>query len=72
MVVVALATIAALPLFVLENPSSPGSLTGTADASGAPVVQPEKAQQAEVVELVLSSAPRFEPDVAGLSDRAQA
>ena len=71
-VVVALATIAALPLFVLENPSSPGSLTGTADASGAPVVQPEKAQRAEVVDLVLSSAPWFEPDVAGLSDRAQA
>ena len=63
MVVVALATIAALPLFVLEDPSSPASFTGTAGASGAP--------EAQSVELVVAAAPRFEPDVAGLSDRAQ-
>ena len=37
-VVVALATIAALPLFVLEDPTSPGSLAGTAEASVAPAV----------------------------------
>ncbi|GIT46556.1 MAG: hypothetical protein Ct9H300mP12_11410 [Acidimicrobiales bacterium] len=36
-VVVALATVAALPLFVLENPSSPGALTGTADAATRPL-----------------------------------
>ena len=34
--VVALATVAALPLFVLENPASTGALTGVADAAGAP------------------------------------
>ena len=33
-VVVALATIAALPLFVMENPDTTGSLTGVARASG--------------------------------------
>ena len=71
-VVVALATIAALPLFVFENPSSPGSLTGTAGASGAPEVQSVEVQRLEVVELVVDDAPRFEPDVAGLSGRAQA
>jgi len=70
-VVVALATIAALPLFVFENPSSPGSFTGTAGAVGAPEVQTVEAQRLEVVELVVAAAPRFEPDVAGLSDRAQ-
>ena len=63
MVVVALATIAAVPLFVFEDSSSPASFTGTAGASGAPEVQS--------VELVVAVAPRFEPDVAGLSDRAQ-
>ena len=34
--VVALATLAALPLFVLENPASTGALTGVADAADAP------------------------------------
>ena len=63
MVVVVLATIAALPLFVFEDPSSPASFTGTAGASGAP--------EARSVELVVAAAPRLEPDVAGLSDRAQ-
>ena len=40
MAIVALATIAALPLFVLENPASTGALTGVADASGAPAPKP--------------------------------
>jgi|TARA_B110001454_G_scaffold35154_1_gene34680 hypothetical protein len=62
-VVVVIATIAALPLFVFEDASSPASFTGTAGASDAPEVQS--------VELVVAAAPRFEPDVAGLSDRAQ-
>ena len=70
-VVVVLATIAALPLFVFENPSSPGSLTGTAGAVGAPEVQTVEAHRFEVVELVVAAAPRFEPDVTGLSERAQ-
>ena len=73
-VVVALATIAALPLFVLENPSSPGALTGTADA----VTQPlSDAPRIETIELVVATPDRRSagfptgPSVADLSSRAR-
>lgn len=69
-VVVALATIAALPLFVLEDPTSPGSLAGTAEASVAPAVD-EIDPPMEVIELVVASGPHFVPDVAKMSARAQ-
>jgi hypothetical protein len=69
-VVVALATIAALPLFVLEDPTSPGSLAGTAGASVAPAVD-EIDPPMEVIELVVASGPHFVPDVAKMSARAQ-
>jgi len=69
-VVVALATIAALPLFVLEDPTSPGSLAGTAGASVAPAVD-EIGPPTQVVELVVASDSQFVPDVAEMSARAQ-
>ena len=69
-VVVALATIAALPLFVLEDPTSPGSLAGTAEASVAPAVD-EIDPPMQVIELVVASGPHFVPDVAKMSARAQ-
>ena len=73
-VVVALATVAALPLFVLENPSSPGALTGTADAATRLVAD---ATRIETIELVVatptpvSSTARPAPSVAELSSRAR-
>ena len=72
-VVVALATVAALPLFVFENPSSPGALTGAAGAATRPVVD---APRVETVELVVatpegaSPVERLAPAVAELSSRA--
>ncbi len=74
MVVVALATIAALPLFVLENPSSPGALTGTADAAMQPL---SDAPRIETIELVVATPDRRSavfttgPSVADLSSRAR-
>ncbi|MEC8947102.1 MAG: transglycosylase family protein [Actinomycetota bacterium] len=73
-VVVALATVAALPLFVLENPSSPGALTGTAGAAARPVLD---ASRVETIELVVatpnraSSTARLAPSVVELSSRAR-
>ena len=73
-VVVALATIAALPLFVLENPSSPGALTGTAGAATRSFVD---APRIETIELVVAtpdgSSPAAWPDpsVSDLSSRAR-
>jgi len=73
-VVVALATIAALPLFVLENPSSPGALTGTADAATRPV---SDAPRIETIELVVATPDRSSsgawptPAVSELSSRAR-
>ncbi len=74
-VVVALATVAALPLFVMENPDSTGSLTGVADASSAvalasssPVaaVQPARAEPDQI--WTPSSSPA---DVSTLVGRAR-
>ena len=59
-VVVALATVAALPLFVLEDPKSPGSLAGTAGASAAPAVD-KISPPIQVVELVVASDSQFVP-----------
>ena len=73
-VVVALATVAALPLFVLENPSSPGALTGTADAATRPVADASRIETIELVVATLtpvSSAARPAPSVAELSSRAR-
>ncbi len=70
-VVVALATVAALPLFVLENPSSPGALTGTAGAATRPVAD---ASRFETIELVVATPNRVSsvaPSVAELSSRAR-
>ena len=73
-VVVAVATVAALPRFVLENPSSPGALTGTADAATRLVAD---ASRIETIELVVatptpvSSTARPAPSVAELSARAR-
>ena len=70
-VVVALATVAALPLFVLENPSSPGALTGTAGAATRPVAD---ASRIETIELVVATPNRVSsaaPSVAELSSRAR-
>ena len=73
-VVVALATIAALPLFVLENPSSPGALTGTAGAATQALVD---APQIEIIELVVATPDRSSlgawptPAVSELSSRAR-
>ena len=73
-VVVVLATIAALPLFVLENPSSPGALTGTAGAATQALVD---APQIEIIELVVatpdrsSSAASPDSSVSDLSSRAR-
>ncbi|MBT5905559.1 MAG: hypothetical protein HOH27_07130, partial [Acidimicrobiaceae bacterium] len=70
----ALATIAALPLFVLENPSSPGALTGTAGAATQALVD---APQIEIIELVVatpdrsSSAASPDSSVSDLSSRAR-
>jgi hypothetical protein len=69
-VVVALATVAALPLFVLEDPTSPGSLAGTAGASAAPAVD-KISPPTQVVELVVASDSRLVPNVAEMSARAQ-
>ena len=76
-VVVALATLAALPLFVFEDPSSPGALTGMASAaaprSGAPLHESaSEPGNSAIVELVVAAAPaaRHEPDVERLSSRA--
>ncbi len=68
--VVALATIAALPLFVLENPSSPGALTGTAGAA-TPLV--DVAPRIETVELVVDASARLQNRSVGavLSSRAR-
>jgi len=69
-VVVALATIAALPLFVLENPDSTGSLTGVADATGS-------VELALSVPIVVGDAvpdwttPTSPADIANLADRAE-
>ncbi len=79
MVVVALATLAALPLFVLEDPSSPGALTGTASAATSGSVAPTDGSVGGpgdgtvVVELVVAAAPavHHQPDVARLSSRAE-
>ena len=64
--VVALATIAALPLFVMENPSSTGSLIGVADASrpldNAPVVD----STSDWTTLTSTA------DIVNLADRAEA
>ena len=70
MAVVALATIAALPLFVLENPSSPGALTGTAGAA-TPLV--DVAPRIETVELVVDASARLQNRSVGavLSSRAR-
>ena len=68
-VVVALATIAALPLFVLENPSSPGALTGTAGAATRPLVV---APRIETIELVVATPAAWpDPSVSDLSSRAR-
>ena len=76
-VVVALATLAALPLFVFENPSSPGALTGTASAATSGSDAPAHGSDAgprntATIELVVATVPaaRHEPDVARLSSRA--
>ena len=69
-VVVALATVAALPLFVLEDPTSPGSLAGTAGASAAPAVD-KISPSTQVVELVVASDSQLVPNVAEMSARAQ-
>jgi len=69
-----MATVAALPLFVLENPPSPGALTGTAGAATRPVAD---APRVETIELVVatsdraSSVDRPAPAVAELSSRAR-
>ncbi len=74
MVVVALATVAALPLFVFENPSSPGALTRMADAATGPVVD---APRIETIELVVatpdrsSPAARSGPSISDVSARAR-
>ncbi|MBC8365185.1 MAG: transglycosylase family protein [Actinobacteria bacterium] len=51
MLVVALATIAALPMFVFENPNSPGAATEVAAAAA-----PERAPEQVVIELVVDAS----------------
>ena len=70
MAVVALATIAALPLFILENPSSPGALTGTA---GAATTLSNVAPRVETIELVVAAPDPLQIRGAGgaLSSRAR-
>ena len=70
----ALATVAALPLFVLENPSSPGALTGSADAATRPGADASRIETIELVVATLnpvSSAAQPSPSVAELSSRAR-
>ena len=67
-VVVALATVAALPLFVLEDPGSIGALTGFADATGgASVMIVEPVATASAASTTVPTV-----DVAALSRRADA
>jgi len=77
-VVVALATLAALPLFVFEDPSSPGAFTGTAMATTAGSDAPatgsgESASRVESIELVVAEvqAASYQLDVVRLSSRAE-
>ncbi|MBT6064224.1 MAG: hypothetical protein HOG52_05415 [Actinobacteria bacterium] len=75
-IVVALATVAALPLFVMENPDSTGSLTGVADASNS--VELALSVPIVVVDAAVGTAasdwttPTSPADVANLADRAEA
>ncbi|HJL90336.1 MAG TPA: transglycosylase family protein [Acidimicrobiales bacterium] len=73
-VVVALATIAALPLFVLEDPDSTGSLTGVADASSSvelalsvPIVLVDAVAAGPVSDWTTPTSPA---DITNLVDRA--
>ena len=64
----ALATVAALPLFVLEDPGSIGALTGVADATGgASVMIVEPVATASAASTTVPTV-----DVAALSRRADA
>ncbi len=73
-VVVALATIAALPLFVLEDPDSTGSLAGVADASSSvelalsvPIVLVDAVAAGPVSDWTTPTSPA---DITNLVDRA--
>ncbi|MBS1264494.1 MAG: putative transglycosylase SceD [Acidimicrobiaceae bacterium] len=74
-VVVALATVAALPLFVLEDPDSAGSLTSVADASSSvelalsvPIVVGDAASGTAASDWTTPTSPA---DIANLADRAE-
>lgn len=82
-VVVALATLAALPLFLFEDPSSPGALTGKASAAtngshaasdSSTDTQTDAKRQIETIELVVGdviAVPDSAPDLSQLSSRAE-